>query len=670
MAKKIVEIAMVGQPNCGKTSLFNKLTGSSQQVGNWAGVTVEKKEGKLVLGNKKFNVVDLPGIYSLSAFSMEEKVTRSYLLDEKPDLIINVIDATNLERQLFLTVQLLFIGIPTILVLNMMDEVAEKGYSIDTKRFSELLGVPVLETVARDSKGVNELKEKIEIEINNPCVYNSYYILENKTGVIESIKNLSNILLNINELKEFKNWYALKFLENDPETVEIIKKYTKREFGEFIIIRRELATKLSKHDFSSMITDWIYGITRGIETEVLKGFKREKSSKEIISNFLDMIVLNKFTGVPVFFLVMFLLFQATFFLGEFVVGFLEQGIGIVAGFVDRIGNPLLVSLLKDGIIGGVGNVLLLIPYIFIMFLLMSFLEDTGYMARAAFVMDRFMHSLGLHGKSFIPLVMGFGCNVPAIMAARTLETHEERIKTILMIPFIACSARLPVFVLFSGALFGKNGGIAVFALYLLGIIISIITGLLLNKTFLKKKSEGLIMELPPYRVPRIINSVIGTWPKVKSYFFKAGTLIFAASVILWILSYFPYGVEFGGEKSLIGYLGKAVGFILFPLGFDWKMSIGLVSGFVAKEVIISTLSVLYSGGAGLSAVLPTVINPVVGFSYLAFILIYTPCLATIAVIKTETNSIKWTVFSIVYSIAFAYVVSLLITTFGRLIFNL
>jgi ferrous iron transport protein B len=667
--RKHFEIGMAGQPNCGKTSLFNKLTGSTQQTGNWAGVTVEKKEGKLILNKQKINVVDLPGIYSLSTYTLEEKVTRNYLLEEKPDLILNIVDATNLERQLFLTIQLLFIGIPTILVLNMIDEVEEKGYKIDTKRLSELLGIPIIETVARDAKGIDELKTEIEKSLTTPCVHNSLYILENRSGVIESIKNISNMMENTDSLNTHKDWYALKFLENDSEIVEKIKRESGPVYAESLLIRRELATNLAKHDFSSMITDWIYGITRGIETEVLKGFMKEKSAKEIVSNFLDLIVLDRFFGVPAFFLVMFLLFQSTFFLGHLIIDYLSMGIVYLSGAVDKINNPLVVSLLKNGIIGGVGNVLLLIPYIFIMFLLMSFLEDTGYMARAAFVMDRFMHKIGLHGKSFIPLVMGFGCNVPAIMAARTLETHEERIKTIMMIPFIACSARLPVFVLFSAAFFGKYGGIAVFSLYLFGILISVLTGILLSRTLLTKKTEGLIMELPPYRVPHVLNSIVGTWPKIKHYFIKAGTLIFAASVILWFLSYFPDGKDFGGEHSLIGYLGKIIGVVLLPLGFDWKMTVGLISGFIAKEVIISTLSVLYSTGGNLVNVLPAVISPVVGFSYLVFILIYTPCLATIAVIKSETNSVKWAVFSVVYSVGFAYVAAFLVTNVGRLIFR-
>jgi ferrous iron transport protein B len=299
---------------------------------------------------------------------------------------------------------------------------------------------------------------------------------------------------------------------------------------------------------------------------------------------------------------------------------------------------------------------------------MSILEDTGYMARAAFVMDRFMHKLGLHGKSFIPLMMGFGCNVPAIMASRTLESHEERVKTIMMIPFIACSGRLPVFVLLSAAFFGKYGGFAVFILYFVGILISIFTGILLNKTFLSRKSEGLIMELPPYRTPHLLNSILATIPRVKHYFIKAGTVIFISSLILWFLSYFPDSKNFGGETSFIGYIGKIVGIILIPIGFDWKMTVGLITGFIAKELVISTLSVLYSTGGNLVNVLPTVINPIIGFSYLSFILIYTPCIATIAVIRSETNSLKWTVFSVLYSIGFAWVVSFLISNIGKLLF--
>ncbi|OHD06467.1 MAG: ferrous iron transport protein B [Spirochaetes bacterium GWD1_27_9] len=668
MLKHNLNIAIIGQPNSGKTSLFNKLTGSNQHVGNWAGVTVEKKEGKFSVGKQKINAIDLPGIYSLSTYTLEEKVTRNYLINERPNLILNIVDATNLERQLFLTMQLLFIGIPTILVLNMIDEVEEKGNKIDTKRLSELLGVQIVETVARDAKGIDNLKQKINEYLNNSTKNKEFKIPDDEANIIQTIRLFSKEFDNIDKFKDYKNWYALKFLEKDIEVSEEIKKHSTEVYGLLDLARKELTKSIST-DLAIAIPDWIYGITRGIEAEVLKEFMRKKQVKEIVSNFLDLIALDKFFGVPVFFLVMFLLFQATFFVGDILIGYMENLLAFLSHFITYIPNKLIVSLLKDGIVGGVGNVLLLIPYIFIMFFLMSILDDSGYMSRAAFVMDRFMHKIGLHGKSFIPLIMGFGCNVPAIMAARTLESHEEKIKTILMVPFIACSARLPVFVLLSGAFFGKYGGISVFALYMIGILISILTGIILNKTVLKKKSDGLIMELPPYRTPHILNSITGTLPKIKHYFIKAGTIIFVASAILWVLSYFPVGVEFGGEHSLIGRLGKIISIIFIPLGFDWKMTVGLITGVVAKEVVISTLSVLYSASDSFTVVLPTLINPIIGFSYLAFILIYTPCLATIAVIKSETNSTKWAIISLVYSITLAWIVSFLISNVGGLIFK-
>jgi len=575
-------VALVGQPNSGKTSLFNALTGSNQYVGNWPGVTIEKKEGRFNSHDIEFLVVDLPGCYSLNPYSLDERITKDYLRNQKPDFIINVVDSTHLERHLYLTLQLISLKIPMIFALNMTDELENLGLSIDEKAFSEILGVPVVSIIARENKGIEPLVSIMA------------------QGVAPPIPQ-----------------------EKVPVKPKEIYLSTKR------IIKKVIRHTLKKQNKTAV---WL--------------------------NRIDYFALHPTFGPILFFLLMFLGLEFTFLFGGIVISWFEKGLGFLYQYFEIVNNPITKSVLQHGILSGVGNVVLLVPYIALLFFFISFLEDSGYMGRAAYVMDRFMHKLGLHGKSFIPLLLGFGCNVPAIMTTRSLETDGERIKTILMIPFMSCSGRLPVFVLFAGAFFGSKGVLIVIFLYILGILSAILTALLLKKTVIREESPDLLMELPPYRFPFWRNIWKNTWLKVKQYFYKAGTLIFIVTIFLWFLSYFPSSSGFGGEKSLIGIIGKWCSPFLKPLGFDWRMTIALISGFIAKELVLSSLGVLYPGGSSLSTTLQQVMDSKTAFVFLIFILLYIPCIATIAVIRSETNW-KWATFSVIWSIMLAWIVSFL-----------
>ena len=661
-----IRVAVVGQPNCGKTSLFNRLTGSAQTVGNWPGVTVEKKEGSAVYGNAKYLFVDLPGIYSMSTYTLEERITREYLLEQKPDIVLNIVDSTNLERQLFLTVQLRLLDIPTVLVLNMVDELAGQGLGVDTTRLSELLGVPVVSTVARNGTGVEETFTAIALVVDGSTAVTRMRLPED--SIHNGIRKIAAALITAGR-PDHPRWMALKFLEQDGSVAAEVAEFPPAETAALAAIRDDVARDLGGKS-ELLVPDWIYGITRGIERETMIRVSSPKHFREKFTATLDRIALDRFLGIPVFLGVMFVMFQTTFVFGELVIKWLEKGVEWLSGRAETIPVPWLASLASNGAVGGVGNVILLLPYVVLMFLLMSVLEDSGYMARAAFVMDRWMHRLGLHGKSFIPLVMGFGCNVPAIMAARSLESQADRIKTVMMIPYMLCSARLAVFTMFCGAFFGKWGGLVLFALYVLSIVIGILTGLLLKKTWLNTRSEGLIMELPPYRPPHPGNSLLSTWLKSKEYLVRAGTLIFAISIVLWALSFFPAGSVYGGGNSLIGYIGRFFAPVFAPLGFDWRMTVSLLSGFAAKEVVISSLGVLYGGSANLVELLRASMTPLIAFSFMVFSLVYTPCIATVAIMRSETNSWKWTLFSIVYSFVLAWVLAFLVTNGGEWILSI
>lgn len=681
VGKSEYTIAVIGQPNCGKTTLFNALTGSNQYVGNWSGVTVEKKSGIFELEGARVILQDLPGTYSLIPWSIDEKVSHEYLFSEKFDALINIIEAPHLERQLYLTFQLLTLGIPMIVAVNMMDELTLEGKLLDAKRLEELLGVPVVAMSARIGEGIEELKTSLfSLLKNSDGILNNnkarkvfpQLALSPETELLVSIENYmaaSDDYLN-QVHKDFPNVQpmtcALLYLLNDTGMkcyADAVKDETQEQpvsaLSKVLIvaksnycIKKKASETMNIDEFvASEMGIWLYGVARGVTKECIMFRKDNEYARKNTSALIDKVVLHPLLGIPVFFAVMFLLFQTTFAVGDLLIGYLEIGLAMLQGLTQNIKPEWLAALISNGIVGGAGNVLLLTPYIFIMFLLLAFLEDSGYMARIAFVTDHIMHKLGLHGRAFIPLVMGFGCNVPALMAVRTLDNERDRIKASLMIPFMSCSARLPVYVLFAGAFFGKQAGLVVFSLYFAGIAAALLTGWVFSRTLIREKSEGVIMELPPYRMPLLKNMLLSSWTRTKSYIEKAGTVILLLSAVLWVLSYFPAE----GEGSILAVLGRGIAWIFKPLGFDWRMTVGLISGFAAKEVVISTLGILYAGGASLQTLLPTVMNLPTALGYLVFIVLYTPCAATLAVMRTETGKARWVALSVVWGLVLAWV---------------
>lgn len=649
----MTKIALLGQPNSGKTSLFNLLTGSSQEVGNWPGVTVERKEGKCRIENQIFQIIDLPGVYSLNTFTLEEQVTRDYLLNHPELSLINVVDANHLERQLFLTFQGLMSGAPMILALNMMDEVKNKGRTIDITLLSELLHIPVIGIVAREGKGLAKLTSTIADSTfmkpqENPLCLTLFqeilplyekirqFIIANHSSVNHNFLSFM-LLMNPDLPKQSK-------LSFSPEELE----YFSQSIHDWEISHH----KKTAETLYQLIFQWAKEIESKVVRQVIvpPGSRKLPQKLESLENW----VLHPIGGLLIFCAVFFLLFQAIYFSGDFLKGYLEILFRIVSRWVEQIPYPVLQSLLSRGLLQGVGNILLLLPYIFFAFLYLSWLEDLGYLSRAAFIMDRFMHKLGLHGKSFIPLMLGFGCNVPAVMACRTLDTEEEKIKTIMMISFIPCSGRLPVLLALCGVLFQQSAGWWLFLLYLIGISISITTAFILEKTILHTPAGELIMELPPFRIPFFKNNVKTAFIKTRHFLEKAGTIIFLFSILVWLLSYFPNPSDFGGGTSVLGRIGQWITPLFYPLGFDYRLVISLISGFAAKELIISTLSILFSQPGAAMTGLMSYFSRGTLLAFLIFQLLYTPCLATVVSIKNETRSWKWPLLSIVYSLIIAW----------------
>jgi len=649
----MTKIALLGQPNSGKTSLFNLLTGSSQEVGNWPGVTVERKEGKCRIQDRIFQIIDLPGVYSLNTFTLEEQVTRDYLLNHPGLSLINVVDANHLERQLFLTFQGLMAGAPMILTLNMMDEVKKKGHTIDTTLLSEILHIPVIDIVAREGKGLAKLTSLMV----DPTCRNSQ-----ENPLVQPL--FQEIFPLYEQLRHY-------LIAHHPSA--------NHDFLSFILLMNPDLPEQSKlsfspeelNYFSQTIHDWeashhkkttetlyqlIFQWAKEIESKVIRQTLTPTGSRTLHQKIesLENWVLHPVGGLLIFCVVFFLLFQAIFLSGDFLKGYLEILFRLADRWIEQIPYPVLQSLLSRGLLQGVGNILLLLPTIFFAFLYLSWLEDLGYLSRVAFIMDRFMHKLGLHGKSFIPLMLGFGCNVPAVLACRTLETKEEKIKTIMMISFIPCSGRLPVLLALCGILFQQSAGWWLFLLYLTGIGVSITTAFILEKTLLHTPVGEFIMELPPYRIPYFKNNLKTAFYKTKHFLEKAGTFIFLFSILVWFLSYFPNPSDFGGSTSALGRIGQWIAPIFHPLGFDWRLTVSLISGFVAKELILSTLSILFSQpGAALTGLMSLFSRGTL-FSFLIFQLLYTPCLATVVSIKNETQSWKWPLLSIVYSVMVAW----------------
>jgi ferrous iron transport protein B len=662
-----MKIALAGNPNCGKTTLFNNLTGMKQHVGNWPGKTVEKKEGLFKHKGKKIDVIDLPGTYSLTAYSIEEIVARDYIVEEKPDVVINIIDASNIERNLYLTVQLIELGANVILALNMNKYANKKGLKIDSEKLSQLLGIPVVMIEAIDETGKKALIDSI-IQFNQKKSTNK---LKYGNEIEEHLEQMTEMIKSEIDVRK-PDWIALKLLEKDKQ---IIDKVSKLKNGKKVLFKaKQMQNHLDEifgEDVDAAIADARYGFIAGLLKESVRKPSIDKMTR---SENIDKVVTSKIFGIPLFLLAMYLLFQITFTVSAPIVDWIDRSIGSLAelsmGFLGSIGAPAwFISLVGDGIFGGVGSVLVFVPIIMIMFLIISLMEDSGYMARAAFIMDKVMHKIGLHGKAFIPFLLGFGCTVPSIMATRTLESKKDRIMTMLLSPMMSCGARLPVYVLFTAAFFVKNEAEIIFSIYVLGIIMAVIMGLIFKKFLFKGTSSPFVMELPPYRLPTLKGSLIHMWERGKLFMIKAGTVIFGAVLVIWFLSSIPFGVEYGSEASAVGMIGKVVAPVFEPLGFgNWQTSVSLFFGIIAKEVIVGSFGTLYGvGEEGLIPVLQEIFTPLSAYAFLALILIYTPCLVVLATIKRETNSWKWPAFTAVYLFALGWIVAFIIYQGGLLL---
>ncbi len=665
--QKEIVVALVGNPNSGKTTVFNELTGSHQHVGNWPGVTVECKEGTVRRNGRVFRVVDLPGIYSLSPSSQEQIIARDFLLGNHVDAIVNVVDAANLERNLYLTTQLLELGIGMVVALNMMDMAERLGQKIDAKAFGQLLGAEVVPTRASKGEGLTELIERAaavaDCQVCDPPRSTRHHPeIETELAKLEaklSIEPNSRVPV---------RWMLVKALEGDNAALERLghcSADSERALREVARTRRHLE-EIFGDDLEGVIADGRYGFIGGLLRETVTRTKTADSFTT--TDRIDDILLNRVLGIPIFLALMWLMFKLTFDVGGIAKGWMESGLASLTGWaIGALPHGPLSSLLVDGIIRGVGGVVVFLPNIIVMFALISFLEDSGYMARAAFLMDRSMHALGLHGKSFIPMLMGFGCNVPAVMSTRTLETREDRLLTILVTPLMSCSARLPIYILFTGIFFPQHGALIILSLYVLGVLLAVASGKLFRKVLFSKAASPFVMELPPYRMPTLKGTAIHVWERSSLFLSKAGTVILAAAVVIWALGSLPWGVPLGSEQSLVGHLGRVVHPITGPLGLDWKASVALFFGVGAKEIVVSTLGVLYGAGhgaKGLDAAISSSFTPLTAFVFMVVSLIYVPCIATIAAIKRETNSWKWTLLSVGYSMALAYAVGLLVYRLG------
>jgi ferrous iron transport protein B len=699
--KKIV-VALSGNPNSGKTTIFNELTGSRQKVGNWGGVTVEKKEG--IARNKGYNIVfvDLPGTYSLTAYSLEEIIARNFIVNEKPDVIVDVIDAGNLERNLYLTVQLLEMGGKIIFVLNMADMAEKQGLLIRMDKLATLLGGPVMPTIGHKGKGIRELLDKV-VEVYEGREKKSRHLhvgygneMEEEVRKVQSRIRTDRALTS----RYSTRWLAVKLLEDDPEVKKTLEGESPR--SEAILRKAAESRGHLKNIFGeepeSLVADQRYGFISGLLQECisLKQMERVDTSQKI-----DRFLTNRLLGIPLLVFFIWLMFQITYRVGAYPMSWVEYLIELLKGGVELLVPAGVVrSLLIDGVISGVGGVAVFLPNILLLFLLISVFEDTGYMARAAFVMDRVMHLIGLHGKSFISMIMGFGCNVPAILSTRTLENEKDRILTILINPLMSCSARLPVYVLIAGAFFGTRAGNVIFSVYAIGVILAVLIGRLFRKTLFRGMSEPFVMELPPYRIPTLKSVVIHMWDRSFIFVKKMGTVILAGSIIIWFLSSFPLqpnvgaAVSGGGPRleeqsnlrdppnrqpragsvirdSYIGRIGRFIEPVFAPLGFSWKEGVALITGFVAKEVVVSTLGVLYNAGGaeqlGYQMRNSSGLTPFSAYAFLVFVLVYTPCLASLSAIRQETRSFKWTFFSVLYELALAWVLAFVIVKIGWLL---
>lgn len=718
---KIIDVALVGNPNSGKTTLFNRVSHSKEHVGNYAGVTVGSKEALFSHKGYTFRITDLPGTYSLSDFSSEERFVREHILKNKPDVVVNVVDANNLERNLYLTSQLIDMDVTVVLALNMYDELLERKDKVDLSLLSRLLGIRIVPTISHRGKGIFRLLNHVIRVFENEDPDIRHIHINYGEEIENSVQKLQELIRLTPALTDHysSRFISLKLLERDDNCAYLISEA--ENFMEIQGRAREENQRISKlfrEDTDTLITDARYGFVAGALKETMRksganpGFSRSQR--------IDKILTNKYLGLPIFLGFLWLMFHATFTLGNYPMGWIESGVELLGQLIQaNLSEGIFRDMLVDGIIGGVGGVIVFLPNILILFFFISLMEDTGYMARTAFIMDKVMHLFGLHGKSFIPLIMGFGCNVPAILATRTLEDRNSRLLTMLIIPFMSCSARLPIYVLVAGAIFPTKAGNVIFMLYMIGVVFSMLMSILFKKTLFKNSEAPFVMELPMYRNPGIRVILRHMWGKGAHYLKKMGGVILVASLVIWALGYFPRNVEYSRDyeqlisleqekdaehaetqiaklsqqmemerqqHSYIGRLGMAIEPVIRPLGFDWKMGISLLTGFAAKEIVVSTMGVLYQadpdvgeGSASLQERLreqvytegpkagTSVFTPLSGISFLLFVLFYLPCVAVIAAVGREAGNWKWAAFVLFYTTAIAWTVSFVVNQLGTLL---
>ena len=702
---KTINVALVGNPNCGKTSIFNVAAHAHERVGNYSGVTVDEKVGTFQYGGYTFNLTDLPGTYSLSAYSPEELYVRRHILDKNPDIILNVVDGSNLERNLYLTTQLIDMDITMVMALNMYDELQRSGDRLDIVQLSTLLGMPIVPTTGRSGKGIGSLFDKIIEVFENGTGYRHIHV--NHGRYLERyIQRLRTHLYEHGFSDDLSTRFlAIKLLENDSELERYVAE--RDPDGSVMQMRNQIADEYMSdsgrrlvdgeadkghkvdvepghQDIESAITDAKYAFVRGALAECY--VKNEKSTLHHLTDRLDAVMTHRWFGYPIFLLFLFFTFWCTFTLGAYPMDWIDALFGWLG---ERVGDLMPEgawrSLVVDGIITGVGSVLVFLPNILILYLFISFMEDSGYMARAAFIMDKLMHRMGLHGKSFIPMIMGFGCNVPAIMATRTIEDRKSRLLTMLVIPMMSCSARIPVYVILCSAFFSTHAAYVIMGLYLLGMVMSVLMAKLFSRYFVKGESLPFVMELPPYRMPTAKAVLRHTWEKGKEYLKKMATIILGASIIVWALSYFPHheDAKYQAEHSYMARIGKTIEPAMKPCGFDWRQSVALLSGVFAKEVVASTMTVVYATSADEAAALEdfeaeenemriaTLIRdnmtPLSAFSMLLFILLYMPCLSTVVAIRHESGRWRWALFTMAYTIGLAWVVSVGVFQLGSIL---
>lgn len=692
--RRVINVALVGNPNCGKTSLFNFASGAHERVGNYSGVTVDAKEGKARYFGYEFNLVDLPGTYSLSAYSPEELYVRKQIVEKTPDVIINVIDTSNLERNLYLTTQLIDMHLRMVCALNMFDETERRGDHVDYDKLGELFGVPMVPTVFTNGRGVEELFKVVidmyEGQENSQRNYRHIHI--NHGHELEhGIKEMQEHLKQEDNLRQrySTRYLAIKLLEHDKDVEAYIASFPD---AKEIIAHRDQAEQRVKEetgeDSETAIMDAKYGFIHGALKEAGYETGHDKDTYRT-THVIDRFITNRYLGFPIFLLLLFIMFSVTFYIGQYPMDWIEAGVAWLGEIISAtMPDGPLKAMLVDGVIGGVGSVIVFLPQILILYFFISYMEDSGYMARAAFIMDKLMHKMGLHGKSFIPLVMGFGCNVPAVMATRTIESRRSRLITMLVLPLMSCSARLPIYIMITGTFFAAHyRSLVMLSLYAVGILLAVVVSRVLSLFVIKGEDTPFVMELPPYRFPTWKAIGRHTWEKGKQYLKKMGGIILVASIIVWALGYFPHDESLSmreqQEQSYIGRIGKTIEPVFRAQGFDWKLDVGLVAGIGAKEVVASTMGVLYANndsfgddeaynneGGKYDTLLAQMradgITPLAAYCFLLFVVIYFPCIATVAAIKGETGSWRWAAFSAVYTTVLAWIVSAVVYQVGSL----